>query len=263
MTLRRKNLLLSILLLTPILLAGNGIDINYSDYTFFDVKVGAESQLNPSPILYNGKDSAATYSLTPVSLEYKDGYRPLPELSWLTLPEKVVIEPDKSAAIDIYLDIPRQNSYFNQRWLFGIEVRRKLCNNKSIQLGGIIILKVETIANANTRATELYPSSVEIDDGSASFTFWLENTEQDIGNYKIFLDEELDKNVQRKLLHNRFFKNDWVQLAINRLTLNPGERRKVEGTIVRKEDKFETKFEKLIWVEDDKGQRTFVRLLFD
>ena len=75
-----------------------------------------------------------------------DGFKPLPERSWLrpATPE-VAVPPGQTARVPISLLVPAAREHFGQAWLIFLEVKEKLPNERGISMACYPKIYVRTI----------------------------------------------------------------------------------------------------------------------
>jgi len=80
--------------------------------------------------IYNRSDAYHTYEIKAgrpedVGVEgWLKGYSPIPEGSWFRVEkDKIRIPPQSRAHIRMFIDIPKEDKYYNQKWVVGLSIR--------------------------------------------------------------------------------------------------------------------------------------------
>ena len=262
---RIKSVLYKVLIITVLIITGGlyaqGIDINYSYWTFNDIPLGQRVKLEPSVKIKNTGMLEREYEFS-VFTGNIDYYSSFPSLRYVDLPEPIRIMPGEEYEIDIYLELPYVPSNFNQHWVLYLEVNSKANDWEPVSLSGIVKMLIETEAGyIQQQVAGLAPSVINLTPEIKEFNFWVANLS--------FLPESLEFSlsppervdfIDRIIGYNRTV--DFVRLEKNSLTVRAGERLQVKGSTKLPPNYDNDPLEALILIrEKSRDRREFIRVL--
>ena len=123
-----------------------GLSMRFTDVTLENVEPGTHINLRVSRnlpmILHNQSDTEDTdvviEPLLPNARELKDGYEPVPDLTWIqSIPDHFHLGPQASASVDVLLNVPTDPKYVGHHYevILWAHTDQK---NKSLATGGVL-----------------------------------------------------------------------------------------------------------------------------
>lgn len=134
---------------TSVILA-SGLAVQPATFLFRDIPVGQKIKL-PAPLSIHNKDERTnTYTVKALSpsrigMSWPEGYIEIPKTDWFTFEEKeITVDSGKIGITNMYIEIPAEDAYYNQKWVIAVEVTTKVEPGESISLAVYPRFLIET-----------------------------------------------------------------------------------------------------------------------
>ncbi|MGB9561684.1 MAG: hypothetical protein ACPL6C_02620 [bacterium] len=251
-----------IVLLLVELAYGQGIELNYRDFTFIDVKLGFPVELEPRLRVKNTGELEREIVFRLVDV-LEDYYEPILSPSYLILPEPFVLKAGEEKEVSIYFNAPRETRNYNRRWVAGVEVESRASVWEPFSLSVVVSLKIETESEyIPQQMIFVSPSMIKVrrDD---SFSFWLANL--------TFLPDTVELTVAppypadfilRRTGYSRTIA--FAKIDKRRFFIKEGEKIKVDGRVKVPPTYGGEKLENIIFVSSKRNKdKGFIRVFLD
>jgi len=260
---------------------GAGLKVSPGAFSLQNARVGEDVDLDIDLVITNKGDEERVFVISttkPQKIKIK-GYTEIPDPSWFYFDKnRVKIGPGQEAKVAMHLKVPDKAKYYNQHWLLYAQIRGEAKKGETFEAAVAPNYMIETQAKADIETRPhgelgLAPSTVKA-------TVVVPGTEEKV-NFKIYNNDDkkhvyavysyipkatkAKQDISGTPGYEWIGDEDWLKPATRALTLNPGQAKEVSLDIfIPKGEKCKDKgWESIIYVEPEKGQTGFVRILIE
>ena len=205
-----------------------------------------------------------------------EGYSDIPDPKWLRFERnEVILGPDETGEIKMYLDVPNHDGYYNQHWMIGIGVKGKPKEGEAIALAVYPKYFVETESKPDLLdkpygLTGIRPSIITLVDVPLSENRKMAQIElfnNDIEPHQYRIGAFLPMNGYEKgILISPSYQwvpdPNWVILEDHELIIEGGTSKSLLVGLNIPEEKrnYGKMWESLLMIRPDRGQPQFARI---
>lgn len=232
----------------------------------------------------NGSDRIRIFDIVPglpseMRLNVRDGYRDMPDPSWFKLEkESVRLAPFSSAEVKMYIDIPKDEKYYNQHFAVGLNIHTRPEAGEKIALGVKPVYYIETKSKeikkgVSDGALAVSPSLISIDASSLgkikkAAAFTLLNNDSKKHRYTIACFVPPVERAHKITLSSGYAwipDTAWIRPARTEVKINPGKKVLVDVDLdIPVDEAYRGKnHEGILLIHSDDGMTNFVRILID
>lgn len=203
------------------------------------------------------------------------GYTEIPDPSWFWVENnEVLVEAQSKAEVKMYLKIPVEDKYYNQRWTVSLEVKGKSEPGRALSLAVYPRYQIETESKSGLGEKPygvigLEPDTLTFENivlkNKETKKVMLYNNDIIVHSYSI-----ISKVVDVDAAVEQIFPSPgyawipnpkWVKVNKRQVKVLPGESAELTITVAisQKEKYYQKKWETLIFVEEKQGESGFVR----
>lgn len=240
---------------------GQGIGINYRDFTFIDVKLGVPVELKPALVVENRGELERKVELRVFGLR-DEYYEPIISSGFLVFPSSFYLLPGEQKELQIYFFAPSETRNYNRKWIAGLEIESKASEWEPISISALVSLRIETESNyIPDQMIQVAPSIIRVTD--TIFYFWLANLTFVPETLEVMISPPYPADfIQRAIGYNRTVQI--VKLDRRQFYIKEGERIKVSGRIKLPPTYAGDKIENIILVWNKRlNEKGFIRVFFE
>ncbi len=267
---------------------GMGLTVEPGGFILENIKPGEKVDIfektKLSLVIYNRSDAYHTYKLragTPSEAGIQGwvkGYSPIPDGKWFELEKEIIrIPPHSKAYVKMFVNIPDEDKYYNQKWVVGVAVEGVPEPGEKLALAVHPSYYIETLAKEDVSEKPagilgLVPGAKTLEGLSAGVhkqvvKLTVFNNDTRTHTYRVysFLPEETSGDrITVSPGYEWIEKTSWLRPGRKKIVVNAGESSDVYVTIViPKREKYKNKkLEGIIFVEDEEGGANFSRIKF-
>lgn len=232
--------------------------------------------------IYNGSDKPRRYSIKvdkPIKVGAKvlKGYTQIPDPSWFWFEEnEVLVAADSIEEIKMFLRIPNEEKYYNQKWAVGIDVERKPEPGERLVLAvsGVFYIETESRSEVKERPAGLLglvPGTVVLENVSlgkskATTKIKIYNNDSKPHLYKISSIIPFAEPGRQVITPSPNFswipRKEWLKPDKSTLKIGPQETKEItlDLDIPKKTNFLNQRWEGIIFFESEEGLSNFVRV---
>ncbi len=232
----------------------------------------------------NGSDRVRIFDIAPglpsqMRLNVRDGYRDIPDPAWFKLEkESVRLAPFSKAVVKMYIDIPKDEKYYNQHFSVGLNIQSRPEAGEKIALGVKPIYYIETKSKEIKKVVPdgvlaVSPSLISIDASSlgkikkaAAFTLLNNDSKKHRYTIACFVPPvERDHKITLSSGYAWIPDTAWIRPARTEVKIKPGKKILVNVDLdIPVEEAYRGKnHEGIVMIRSDDGMTNFVRILID
>jgi hypothetical protein len=204
---------------------------------------------------------------------WEKGYLEIPNPKWCYFEkDEIAIKANKTGTVNLFLQIPDKEKYYNQHWVATLAVMSK---EPGLGLGIYVRVQIETKSKDDTKETPagiigLKPSTVKFEDiplglsERAELTIY--NNDDKMHFYQIsFLLNSLDKSKQRTYLSSLYQpipNPEWISIEKHNLKIKPKGFCVIplKLNIPNKPNHYGKRWEEILFIESDNKTTAFARI---
>lgn len=230
--------------------------------------------------IHNGSDRPRRYCVKAdrpgnVGVKVLKGYSGIPDPTWFWFEKSEVLAPAHGVGeVRMFVRIPDEERYCNQKWAVGIDVEGKPENGEGLVLSVSPIFYIETESRAETKERPagfpgLAPATIVLGNaplGRRQATLHAYNNDDRPHRYRIQSVVPFAEPGRQAISPSPGFawipRKEWIRPAVNGLEIGPQGQEKVvlnldipEETDVRNQ-----RWEGIVFVESEEGSSTFARV---
>ena len=272
-------LYLGVFLLTPVY--SYSLKVKPDTIQYVEVPVGKRFQFRAPVQIYNEKDEAATFIMdvikpSTIKSTWLKGYQEIPETTWYSFEDIHVKIPGHSVAnVLMYINVPKNQTYYNQHWVVTLSIREKTSNGRGSARYAYPQVYLETemkkwLKKRPHGRIGVVPSFVQLTElkfgenkGKGQITIY--NNDSAAHTYTLTpTGEHAYRKKEVGFVSDGFSlltHTEWLKLR-KRVTIAAGETRVVKIDVELPEDDslHKQNFESILFIEDEAGNAVFTRI---
>jgi len=251
-----------------------------------NVRPGSETDVGASGFSFeveNNTDQKHTFAITTRTAKssigsWEKGYESIPDASWLRLDKnELELDAKTKGNVKLFITIPDKPEYYNRKFMGIVACAPGTAATSGSSVGLVVAsrVQIETLPNdesdgASAGELALTPSSWLMSDArpgdSWRKTFKVRNNSKDEHTYTLKSINDVESDEGR---HDRYFgqgftkieKESWADVKDKSFSIKPGETKSlVVGVKVSNGAVVNKRYEELLFLQDEKGQTSFIRL---
>jgi len=208
--------------------------------------------------------------------KWLEGYLEIPDPSWFWFDqETVTVAPESDAHVKMYLKIPQEDRYYNQRWVVSVGVQGQTAPGEMLALAIYPRYQIETVSQADLKAIPagalgLKPSVLSFEElplgKRQESRVTLYNNEAKSRRYRLSLITIPVDPTREQIVPSPGYRwlpeTRWVSVSKGRFRLKGGQARsvKLRVKVPKAVERYGQSWEALLWIEPEEGPPQFVRI---
>jgi len=275
--------LLVFLFFSPSDLPASGLAVQPATFLFRDIPIGQKVKLSVPLSIHNKDERIHTYtikSLAPsrLGMSRPEGYVEIPNTDWFSFDEtEVTIAGGKMGSTNMYIEIPGEDTYYNQKWVIAVEVTTRVGTDESIALAVYPRFLIEsenreTITGRPSGKTGIRPGKLSLSFEPKKNKSYIEIYNNDTISHTYIIRPFIPvSDVKQSLLQSPSPSYDWIPnikwivTSSDKVKIKAGMSRKIGINLAIPDNIFVNpqKWETLLFVTPDNGSPVFVRVYIE